>query len=223
MRSKLLIAGLLTAAIPPAVSHNPITTKLTWARDISRIVYKRCASCHREGGRAPMSLLTYEDARPWAKAIQEEVLERRMPPWGAVKGFGEFQNDLSLTQEELHVISDWVDGGAPEGDPKYLPDRPSFHDPTPQRLAGAVTVRGSLRLDRAGKLIALAPHKVAEGASLRVFATLPDLRIEPLLWIYNFQPKFQRSYRYRDPVTLPAGSTIVVVPAQAGSVLVVMR
>ena len=73
-------------------AHDVISTKLTWSREVSRIIYKRCASCHHEGGSA-FSLMTYEEARPWAKAIKEEVLERRMPPFGAVKGFGDFRDD----------------------------------------------------------------------------------------------------------------------------------
>ncbi len=97
-----------------AQAHDIITTKITWTKEISRLVYKRCATCHREGG-SSFSLMTYEEARPWAKAIKEEVLERRMPPWEAVKGFGEFRDDRGLTQEELETISSWVEGGAPEG------------------------------------------------------------------------------------------------------------
>src|SRR5438105_11797568 len=84
-------------------AHDVITTKITFDREIARIVYARCASCHRPGGTA-FSLMTYDDARPWAKAIQEEVLERRMPPWGAVKGFGDFRNDQALTPEQIEVI-----------------------------------------------------------------------------------------------------------------------
>ena len=68
--------------------------------------------------------MTYEQARPWAKAIKDEVLNRRMPPWGAVKGYGEFKHDPSLTQEQIGLIAQWVEGGAPEGDPKLLPPRP---------------------------------------------------------------------------------------------------
>ena len=70
--------------------------------------------------------MTYAEARPWAAAIKEEVLERRMPPWGAVKGFGEFKDDQGLTQEQIELIADWVEGGAPEGDPKLLPKVPEF-------------------------------------------------------------------------------------------------
>ena len=68
--------------------------------------------------------MTYEEARPWAKAIKEEVLARRMPPWNAVKGFGDFKNDRGLTQEQIEMLADWVEGGAPEGDPAYLPKAP---------------------------------------------------------------------------------------------------
>ncbi len=67
------------------------------------------------------SLATYKDARPWAKAIGEEVLQRRMPPWGAVKGFGDFRNDQGLTAEQLELIVDWEEGGAPEGEEKDMP------------------------------------------------------------------------------------------------------
>src|SRR5580692_11963623 len=116
---------LIAFSVGATQAHDIITTKITWTKEISRLVYKRCASCHREGGSA-FSLLTYDEARPWAKAIKEEVLERRMPPWEAVKGFGEFRDDRGLTQEELETISSWVEGGAPEGDPKYLPRQPKL-------------------------------------------------------------------------------------------------
>src|SRR5438105_68430 len=105
-------------------AHDPISTGLTWSQEISRIVYNRCATCHAKGGNAPMSLLTYADVRPWATAIKEEVLNRRMPPWGAVKGFGDFREDASLSQEEIMRIADWVEGGAPEGNSIYLPPVP---------------------------------------------------------------------------------------------------
>jgi hypothetical protein len=204
-----------------AIAHGPITTRLTWTREISRVFYKRCISCHRDGGAAPMSLTTYEQARPWAKAIQEEVLERRMPPWGAVKGFGEFQDEAGLTQEEIHLLSDWVDGGAPEGDPKFLPELPRF----PGGAAPAAgmrhfeAVRGALVLKEGLTLTAIAPRGMAKGASIRVIARRPDTSIEPLLWIYDFNPKFARTYVFRTPVELPAGTQIEIVPAASGSVL----
>ena len=111
-------------AAGPLLAHDVITTRITWAREISRIVQHRCASCHRPGASAPVSLLTYDDARPWARAIAEEVLERRMPPWNPVKGFGEFKHEAGLNQEEIGLIADWVEGGAPFGEERYLPPNP---------------------------------------------------------------------------------------------------
>src|SRR3954454_388330 len=87
----------------PLWGHDPITTKLTWTQEISRLVYKHCASCHREGG-AAMNLTTYAEARPWAKAIRDEVLTRRMPPWGPVKGVGHFAEDPSLSLPEIEMF-----------------------------------------------------------------------------------------------------------------------
>src|SRR5436190_226258 len=112
--------ALLTAA--PLYAHDAITTKLTWTQEISRLVYKHCANCHGEGG-AAFSLTTYADARPWAKAIRDEVLGRRMPPWGPVKGVGHFRDDPSLSFPEIDMFVAWVEGGAPEGDPALLPSR----------------------------------------------------------------------------------------------------
>src|SRR4051794_3352829 len=128
-----------------AFAHDPITTKLTWSREVSRIVYKHCASCHRDGGTA-MSLLTYQEARPWAKAIKDEVLARRMPPWGAVKGFGDFKNDITLSREELDLIARGGEGGPPEGDAKYLPAAPVFSPEPAQTLSGGELVESRLVL-----------------------------------------------------------------------------
>src|SRR5947209_216818 len=144
----LIVAVILMGACHAVRAHDVITTKVTWSREISRLVYKRCASCHHDGGSA-FPLITYQDARPWAKAIKEETLERRMPPWGAVKGFGEFRNDQGLTQEDLEIISDWVEGGSPEGNPALLPPLPDFKTKTaPARTGGEIVLDGSLTLKR---------------------------------------------------------------------------
>ena len=113
------VAIFLTIA-STAYAHDVITTKVTFDREIVRLFNSHCISCHRSGGQA-FSLATYEEARPWAKAIGEEVLRRRMPPWGAVKGFGDFRDDQGLTPEQLELIVDWEEGGAPEGDAKDIP------------------------------------------------------------------------------------------------------
>jgi len=202
-------AALLAAIALPGLAHETITTKLTWSAEISRIVYKRCGSCHREGGQA-FSLLSYEEARPWAKAIKEEVLERRMPPWGAVKGFGEFAHDQALSMEELHLLSDWVEGGAPEGDAKYLPDPPVYGEPEKFRPVQGIAVSGTRKLTTPLVLRAVRPEGVPEGGSLKAVALLPDGRVEPLVWVYNYQPKWPRNYVYQKPLRLPPGSTIHV-------------
>ena len=91
--------------------------------------------------------MTYQEARPWAKAIKEEVLERRMPPFAAVKGFGPVKEENALTQEEMHLIADWVEGGSPEGDdPKLLPKMPEFN--TPAAAPNVASKTGGCRRSR---------------------------------------------------------------------------
>ena len=106
-------------------AHEPITTKVRFNKELIRILQRNCLSCHHPGGIA-FSLATYDEARPWAKAIKEEVLEKRMPPWRAVKGYGEFRNAPSLTQRDIDLIVNWVEGGAPKGDDKDLPAGPLY-------------------------------------------------------------------------------------------------
>jgi len=200
----------------PLGAHDPITTKLTWTQEISRIVHKRCASCHRAGGRA-MSLTTYEDARPWAKAIRDEVLARRMPPWGAVKGIGDFAGDPSLSQPEIDMLVAWVEGGAPEGDPAYLPHGSPVtqSDPVPMpRFARALTVARELRLARGGRLVALRPKQLRDGASLEAWATKPDGAVERLIWLRDYKAAWTRSYVLEQPIDLPARTILHV--AQSG-------
>src|SRR5687767_10464480 len=98
----------------------------TFSKDVAPVLFNRCAECHRPGAMAPMSLLTYADARPWAKAIKHKVSRREMPPWGADPTVGTFANDPSLKQSEIDTIIAWADAGAPEGDRKDLPPAPAF-------------------------------------------------------------------------------------------------
>src|SRR6202453_3739125 len=145
-RSWILIVGLSASVSSSVVAHDIITTPITWDREISRIVYERCTSCHHDGGQA-FSLMNYGEARPWAVAIKEEVLSRRMPPWGAVKGFGDFRNDQALTPEQFELITSWADGGVPEGEEKDLPPAPKFDQQKPEVPShGVITVNGELEL-----------------------------------------------------------------------------
>jgi mono/diheme cytochrome c family protein len=209
------------------IAHDVITTKLTWNREISRVVYKRCASCHRDGG-AAMSLLTYDEARPWAKAIRDQVVARTMPPWGAVKGVGSFQNDPSLTEVEIQMIVAWVEGGAPKGDDDSIaPKRPPAGKVT-AKVASAPRatarpparkvepVAGELQLDHPMVLLGVRPESLDEGQSMLVDAWFPDGRIEHLIWLRDYRMSWSRDYLFRTPLKLPAGTTIhVKTPGQA--------
>jgi len=95
----------------------------TFAKDVAPILQEKCQSCHRAGSMAPMSLVTYEEARPWAKSIKQRVVTRSMPPWHIDKtvGIQHFQNDMSLTDAQIATIARWADAGAPLGDAKDMP------------------------------------------------------------------------------------------------------
>jgi hypothetical protein len=200
--------GIALALASAAWGHGPITTKLTWTKEISRIVHKRCGSCHRESGAAPFSMLSYDEARPWATAIKEEVLARRMPPWGAVKGFGAFEPDLGLTAEEIHLLADWAEGGAPEGDAAYLPPKPNYTLEEKEPVPDGIRVEGRLRLRRALRLEALRVEDVEKDGALKAVARLPGGEVAPLVWLYAYDPRFARSYRLRTPLRLPAGTVV---------------
>src|SRR5262252_8333223 len=125
-RRLVLTAVSLTVVLLPFAfvsAHEPITTKVRFNKEVIRVLQRSCLGCNRPGGIA-MSLATYDEARPWAKAIKEELLEKRMPPWNAVKGYGEFRNSPPLTQRDVDLIVNWVEGGAPKGDEKDLPNAP---------------------------------------------------------------------------------------------------
>src|SRR5271154_1708603 len=96
---------------------------VTFTKDIAPIFQDKCEDCHRKGSMAPMSLVTYQETRPWVKAIRERVVTRNMPPWHLDKtvGIQHFANDRSLSGQQIATIVRWADSGAPMGDPKDLP------------------------------------------------------------------------------------------------------
>jgi len=109
------VAGYQLLSPEPVYSrHVPITTKIVFNREIAQIFQRKCFQCHTDGN-VSVPLTTYKEARPWAVAIKEEILEKRMPPWGAATGYGHFANDMSLTGREISLILSWADGGAPSG------------------------------------------------------------------------------------------------------------
>src|ERR1041385_7620784 len=123
MRLEPVISGLLFAFASIAAT-NP--SPVTFTKDVAPVFQKNCQGCHRPGEAAPFSLLTYEQARPWAKAMKEAVLLKKMPPWYADPHYGKFANDRSLSEKEIDVIAAWADAGAPRGDVKDIPPQRTF-------------------------------------------------------------------------------------------------
>lgn len=199
--------------VSAAGAHEPITTKLTWTKEVSRIVYKRCVGCHREGGRAPMSMLTYEEARPWAKAIRDEVLERRMPPWGAVKGFGEFRNDVSLSEREIEMLAGWVEGGAPEGEAIYLPPLPAVEASGPAVAAAteAIALEKRQPLERMAVALGIRVPDTEGWKWAQVWARRPGGAILPLAWIQHRSRHQPQDYYFVEPIRLGKGTEVQVL------------
>ena len=154
-----VFAGYQVLAPEPLESrHVPITTKIVFNREIAQIFQKKCFQCHTDGNVA-MALTTYKETRPWAVAIKEEILERKMPPWSAASGYGHFANDMSLTAREISLILSWTDGGAPSGvllvdedkQPVFVPSLTSWElGPPDQTLPVAATA----------KVASNSPHRV---------------------------------------------------------------
>ena len=111
----IAVCGLASAAEKP-----------TFHNDVEPILQANCQSCHRPGEPAPMALLTFDQVRPWAQAIKEAVLLKRMPPWSADPAFGKFSNEHSLQQKDIETLVAWVDAGAPQGDPAEAPPPAKF-------------------------------------------------------------------------------------------------
>jgi len=207
MKRLTTLLVLLCAAGLNLTAHDFGSAQITWNREVSRIVYEHCASCHREGGTS-FSLMTYREAQPYADAIKDSVLARRMPPWGAVKGFGEFRNDRGLTQEQVELVTDWVVGGMLKGNnPNVLPKPPkfeaaaAFHPPPGGiRVTGTVTLKEPFRLD------GLVAEKGVDGT--QVVALLPDGGVTPLLWLYEYSDRHRHPFLLRKPLILPAGTII---------------
>jgi hypothetical protein len=122
---------IMFATVPMKAGQSPTSqAQVTFTKDVAPILQKSCQVCHRPGSIAPMSLLTYEDARPWARSIKQKIVVREMPPWFIDKNVGiqHFSNDRSLTDDEIATIVKWVDAGAPQGNPADMPAPRQFPD-----------------------------------------------------------------------------------------------
>lgn len=147
MRTKVLIVGLTLGAIALAADNSSAgaSPAVTFNKDVLPIMQRNCQGCHRPGQIAPMSFLTYESTRPWAKAMKAAVASKKMPPWGADPKIGHFTNDRSLKQGDVDIIAKWADTGAALGDPKDAP-APVDWPPDGWQIKPDVIVQGP-RLD----------------------------------------------------------------------------
>jgi len=182
--SILAAASVLAAVAGPGRrvrGDEPVTSDVRYTREVVRILQRRCLACHAPDGIA-MPLAQYHEVRAWGRAVREEIVEERMPPWSAASGFGRFRNDLSLTAREEATLLSWIDGGMPRGDLRDLPPAPSARPAAPpdRRLAvppqpvaaGApvavrrVTLETSLATDRWVRRVSIRPgdRRVLRGA-----------------------------------------------------------
>ena len=196
-------------------AHDRITTRVTWDREITPIFEARCVECHRPGGRSTIPLTTYQQARPWAVAIKEEVLTRRMPKWNAARGFGEFANDPSLAPFEIALIAAWVDGGAPESEknkvgaaPVTPAAKPAVFTPPPDSSVRTVSTDCGDQPAN-GKLLAIRPALEKNG-SATVAASLRNGHREVVAWIRDYDPDYSMTYWLRNPLVLPRGSRLQI-------------
>src|SRR5262245_39591891 len=146
-----------------------------------------------------------------------------MPPWGAVKGFGDFRNDQALTPEQLELITSWSQGGSPEGEAKDLPPKDKLDEMIKDSgwygnaahtgdQSGKMIAKGDFKLTKAFVLDGLFPRNVPSG-SFQIIAEFPDGRIEPLLWLEGYKERFAHVFLLQVPIELPAGTTITGLPA----------
>ena len=118
IRVLLMAAAAVTVgalSLTPGEAHKAITSKYTYNDDVFPILRDKCARCHVAGGVAPMSLMTYDEAFPWAESIRAELVANHMPPWNAEEGFGAFKAAHTLSPRELDIILTWATGGNPRG------------------------------------------------------------------------------------------------------------
>src|SRR5947207_6975811 len=135
--SAFIMGTALQPVVGAAQTASPRADRpVTFTKDVAPIMNRSCVRCHRPDEIAPMSLLTYADARPWARSIKERVSKREMPPWFLDKTIGiqKYKNDPSLRDDEIATIVRWADSGAVQGNPADMPAMPNFDDMTTWRI-----------------------------------------------------------------------------------------
>jgi len=150
VQSRGLMLGVFVAVCGAALAaESNGRSPVTYTKDIAPILQEKCQDCHRSCGMAPMSLLSYPETRPWAKSIRERVVTRQMPPWFIDKSVGiqHFSNDVSLSNDQIAKITEWVDSGAPMGNVKDMPPPKRFDDDKGWKLAKTMGQQPDLVID----------------------------------------------------------------------------
>jgi len=191
------VVALTTAVMflpSPLVSHEAVNTTVTFDREIVRILNHKCIACHSERNLG-VPFTTYEQTRPWARSIEEEVLRRHMPPWRAVRGYGQFANDLALTNRELQFIVAWVEGNGPKTkDQRLIVNVDQGNTPDAERL------KPDFRTWQVGKpdlLKTVDPYLVSPGQEDGVRHVTIDLGLRSESWIkaLEYKPADRRVVR----------------------------
>ena len=209
-------AIVISSGAPSAEQYaqKPAAGAPTFSKDVAPIVLKNCAGCHRPGEIAPMSLLTYKDARPWAKAMRDEVSDRTMPPWHADPKHGKFKNDRSLSDTDRETIVKWANAGAPEGDPKDLPPVPAFPEGWTIGTPDLVLTIPDYKVPPDGfieyEYIEI-PTNLTEDKWIQAFEVRPGNRAVVHHVIVNARPpqaeRRPAGFRMADGMAVPAGQT----------------
>jgi mono/diheme cytochrome c family protein len=174
--------------LDPAVQAQPARAAVTFTKDVAPILQDKCQVCHRPDSIAPMSFLTWEETRPWAKSIKERVATRQMPPWHIDKSVGiqKFKNDRSLSDEQIATIVRWVDAGSPRGDAKDMP--PPVKWPS-EEAWNFKPMFGE-------------PDLVVTSPAYKVTAEMPDAWYRPVVDTGLKEPRWVRAIEIR-PKTVP--------------------
>src|SRR5262245_53558271 len=177
---------LFASSLPRSGSaHEPITTKVMFNKEVIRILERHCLACHAPGKiKSDIPLTTYEEARPWAKAIKEEVLEKRMSPFQAVKGYGSFIHDYTAPKREVDLLVSWIEGGAPRGEEKDYPK-----EEIDKLIAGKEWELGAPDLIlQPDKETRIEPGSAGSNDETRCFALPTNLKEDRWINAIDFQP-----------------------------------
>ena len=172
----LALAAAVAAASTPARADDPVSSSVRFTGEIARIFDRKCQPCHGGDGLA-MPLSAYRDVRAWGRAIREEIVEQRMPPWTVARGYGRFRNDLSLSARETITVLSWIDGGMPRGDDRDLPAPPrSSPAAAPDVRVALPPQRIPARETHVVRRIEMAVPQVDAGRSIARIALVPGER-----------------------------------------------